>query len=320
MEPPEVSDTAAVDFAAGRIDGGAYVARTAGVGVLLAPAAVGEFTTGELPPGWTVTPYHQGGSGRLDSGGIALDGARVGSDEVFRGPRRALDFSATFAARPDQHAGFGVDYLHVPWVMFSTKWGRRLYARTYHALVEDKQVPGNWFGHAHHFRIEWNVLDITFFIDGQRSAYLLVPVPGYMRALAGNQRLGGEALEVQWMRVSPYAATGRFTSRVLDAGAVVDWLDATWEADVPAATALRMSVRTGDGARPGRAWSRWAPLAGPGAEIGARSRYLQYRADLATADDGCTPTLRRVTLRHRAFSVGPVDVSPMVDPKHPDVP
>lgn len=301
----EVTDTAAVGFAAGSTDGGAYLAGTAAGGILLAPAAVAEFTTGALPPGWTVTPYLQGGSGRLGEGGIALDGARVGCDTVFRGPRHTLDFSATFAARPDQHAGFGVDYVHVPWVMFSTRWGRRLYARTHHALVEDKQLRGNWFGEPHHYRIQWEVLDITFFIDGNRAAYLLVPVPGYMRALAGNQRLGGPPLEVQWMRVSPYAPAGRFTSRVMDAGAVVDWLGAAWEADVPAMTSLALSVRTGDVARPGRAWSRWAPLPGPHARIGARSRYLQYRADLATADVGRTPVLRRVSLRHRPGTAGP---------------
>ncbi len=299
MFPAEVSDGSADDFAAGSTDAGAYVARTACGEVILAPDEAVEFTGDELPPGWTVTPYREGGTGRLGHGRITLDGAWVGCDRVFRGPPRALEFAATFAARPDQHAGFGVDYVRVPWVMFSTKWGRRLYARTHHVLIEDKKIPGNWLGQSHRFRIEWDLLDIAFSIDGQRAAYLLVPVPGYMRAVAGNQRLDGPPLQVEWMRVSPYAAAGTFTSRVLDAGAVVEWLDATWQAEVPAATSLRLAARTGDVARPDPSWSPWRTVAAPGEPVAATARYLQYRVTLATKDEACTPVLRRVTVRHR---------------------
>jgi hypothetical protein len=295
----EIADGSTADFAAGTTDAGAYVARTGSGEVMLAPTEAAEFTGDELPAGWTVTPYHEGGSGFLGDGRITLDGARVGCDTVFRGPPRAVDFSATFAARPDQHAGFGIDYTEVPWVMFSTKWGRRLYARTHLIGIEDKKLAGAWLGGAHHFRIEWNVLDINFLVDGERAAYLLVPVPGYMRAVAANQRLGGPPLQVEWMRVSPYATAGTFRSRVLDAGGAVDWLDATWQADVPAAATLRLSVRTGDGARPDRTWSPWRRLAAAGAPVDATSRYLQYRARMTTSDERATPVLRRVAFRHR---------------------
>ncbi len=289
--------TSSDHLSGGSIEGGAYV--TAGREVILRPGAVADFTGPRLPAGWTVTSYQPGGGARLSGTGITLDGAWVGCESVFRGPPRAVDFSATFAARPDQHAGFGLDYIHVPWVMFSTKWGRRLYARSHHVLIEDKKVTGDWFGQPHHFRIVWNLLDITFFIDGERVAYLLVPVPGYMRAVAGNQRVGGPPLEVQWMRVSPYAAAGTFTSAVLDAGAIVEWLDATCRTDVPAATSVRLSVRTGDVEVPGPGWSEWKAVDGMGGPVGATTRYLQYRADLATNDVGTTPVLKEVTFRHR---------------------
>jgi len=299
VSPAEVNDGSAADFAAGATDAGAYVTRTAAGGIMLAPASAAEFTGTEMPAGWTVTAYCEGGSGRLGNGRLTLDGARVTCDTVFRGPRRVLDFSATFAARPDQHAGFGIDYLQPPWVMFSTKWGRRLYARTHHVLVEDKRVPGSWLGGPHHYRIEWNYLDITFSIDGERAAYLLVPVPGYMRAAAGNQRLGGAPLEVEWMRVSPYAAAGTFTSRVLDAGAVVEWLDAAWKADLPEGTSMSLSARTGDVPTPGPTWSSWRPVVQPGWAEGAASRYLQYRAEMSTTEEGRTPIVQRVTFLHR---------------------
>ena len=52
----------------------------------------------------------------------------------------APNFSAIFAARPDQHAGLGTNFVDVPWVMFSTKWGRRLYGRTHLLNVDDKKL------------------------------------------------------------------------------------------------------------------------------------------------------------------------------------
>jgi len=302
VRPGEVTDGSAAAFAAGVTDAGAYVARTAEGQVVLAPSVAGEFTGDDLPSGWSVTPYVEGGTATIGDGRLTLDGARVSCDPVFRGPPRVLDFRATFAARPDQQAGFGIDYVQAPWVTFGTKWGRQLYGRTHHVLFEDKRLPGTWFGEPHDFRIDWNLLEITFSVDGERAAHLLVPVPGYARAVAANPRIGGPPLEVEWMRVSPYAAAGTFTSRVLDAGSTVFWTDATWRADVPAATTLALSVRTGEVARPGRSWSAWRHLpdtGAVGAVAGDASRYLQYRADLATDDAGRTPVLHRVSFRHR---------------------
>lgn len=299
MPLAEVSDASAADFAAGTAGAGVHVARAPCAEVLLAPELVGEFTGGDMPAGWSAVAYHDGGGAHLGPEGLTLDGARVGCDRIFRGPPRVVDLSATFAPRPDQHAGFGVDFVHVPWVMFSTKWGRRLYARTHHVLREDKPVPGAWFGGSHRYRIEWNLLDIVFSIDGERAAYLLVPVPGYMRALAGNQRLGGAPLRVEWMRVSPYAAAGTFTSRPIDAGAPVEWVDAVWQADMPPPTSLAVSIRTGEGDPGATRWSRWRRLARSGSEVGATARHIQYRVALATTADGATPALRRITFRHR---------------------
>lgn len=303
MRPAEVTDCSAADFSAGSVDGGAYIAHTRTGEVLLRPKVAAEFTGDQLPAGWTVTPWKEGGSATLGGGMLTLDGARVGCVPLLPGPR-ALEMSATFAARPDQHAGFGTNFDDVPWVMFSTKWGRRLYGRTHLLNVEDKKLPGQWFDGPHRYRIDWNVLDIVFSVDGVRMAQLLVPVPGYMRALAGNQRLGTEPLRVEWMRLSPYAPAGRFTSRIFDVGTVADWHELSWEADVPDATRLDLHVRAGDTAEPDATWSPWRPAAPLGAAGAATGRHLQYRADLATADPAWTPVLHRVRAAYSPAAVG----------------
>ncbi len=293
MRPGEMTDCSATDFRAGTADDGAYITRTRTGEVSLRPKVAGEFTGDELPPGWSVTPWVEGGTAVLGEGVITLDGARVGCDALLPSPR-SLEMSVVFAARPDQHAGFGTDFVDVPWVMFSTKWGRRLYGRTHLLNVEDKKLPGRWFDGPHRFRIDWNVLDIVFSIDGERLAQLLVPVPGYMRALAGNRRLGTEPLRVEWMRLSPYAPSGCFTSRVLDAGTPALWLDLAWEADVPPGTSLDVHVRTGDAAVPDATWSPWRPAGRSGDPVAATARCLQYRVGLATADPAWTPVLHGV--------------------------
>ena len=300
MPPAEVNDSSADDFAAGTSDAGAYVARTLAGEVTLRPKVAAEFTGDDLPAGWSVTPWVEGGSATIGDGMLALDGARVGCEPLLASPR-SLEFSAVFASRPDQHAGFGTNFDDVPWVMFSTKWGRRLYGRTHLLTVEDKKLPGHWFGEPHRFRIDWNVLDVVFSIDGDPLARLMVPVPGYMRALAGNQRIGKEPLRVEWMRLSPYAPAGCFTSRVLDAGTTVDWHEVTWEADVPRSTSLGVRVRTGDTPDPGdRTWSPWTWVAASGDPLRSTSRYVQYEAELTTADPAWTPVLRRVAIAYSA--------------------
>ena len=299
MPPAELADCSAADFSAGTPDAGVYIAHTCSGEVLLRPKVAGEFTGDELPAGWTVTPWREGGTAVLGDGMLALDGARVGCDPLLPGPR-SLEMSAVFAARPDQHAGFGTNFDDVPWVMFSTKWGRRLYGRTHLLNVEDKKLPGHWFDGPHRYRIDWNVLDIVFSIDGERMGYLLVPVPGYMRALAGNKRVGTEPLRVEWMRLSPYAPSGCFTSRVLDAGTVADWHALSWEAGVPTGTRLDVHVRTGDVAEPDPSWSPWRPVARSGDHVAAIARFLQYRADLATTDRAWTPILHRVGVGYSA--------------------
>lgn len=293
MPLSELSDGSAADFAAGTTDAGAYVARSLAGEVILTPKLAAEFTGDSLPDGWTVEPWVEGGTGTLDDGMLVLDGAMVGADPLVLSPR-SLEISAVFATRPDQLAGLGVDFVKEPWVMFSTKWGRRFYGRTHLLQVEDTKLSGDWFGAPHIFRIDWNVLDIVFSVDGARQAHLMIPVPGYMRPLAANQRLGTEPLRIEWMRLSPYPPAGCFTSRVFDAGGPAVWHELTWEAEVPDATNIRIEVRTGDGAP--QNWTPWRP---PSA-LGTTARCLQYRAELATTDPSWTPALHRVTARYSA--------------------
>ncbi len=112
-------------------------------------------------------------------------------------------------------------------------------------------------------------------------------------------------LAVDWVRLSPYPATGTFESRVFDAGQAADWGALTWSSTVPAGTSLAMSVRTGPTPTPDGNWTAFTPVASSGGDIAGNSRYVQYRAEM-DPDPNLTPTLSDVSI---AYNLGP-DVTP----------
>src|SRR5439155_22075734 len=163
----------------------------------------------------------------------------------------------------------------------------------------DTQLAGGLLGSPHRFRIDWTSSNVTYFVDGTQVASHTLAVTNSMRPAASDISVGGGAVTVDWMRMTPYAASGTLLSRVLDAGGSATWADATWSAGLPAGTSLALSVRLGNTAAPDGTWTDFLPLANSGAAIGRTARYLQYRADLATTSPGQSPALQAVTFEYR---------------------
>ena len=311
-----VGDRTAEEFGAGGANPGVHLARTGdGPELILAPAVAAEFGAG-LPADWFTEPWKEGGTVEQDGTGLVLEGATVGYSPLC-GSGRSLEFVATFRKRPHQHVGFGTNFRTVPWVTFSTKFGNSLYARTNFIIPEDTRLPATLLGAPHRFRIDWRVIDVAFWVDGRRVAHQLVPVVGYMRPLASNGSIGGGALNVEWMRMSPYAPEGDFTSRVHDAGGPARWEGCDVDATVPAGTAVTMEVRAGDTPEPDEGWTAWVGAGavgtgsvgtGAGGEgdvpVAVPGRFAQYRARLTTESSTDTPVVRGVTLRYSSSGWG----------------
>lgn len=119
-----------------------------------------------------------------------------------------------------------------------------------------------------------------------------------MRPIASDSAVGGNALMVDWIRVTPYASTGAFTSRVMDAGSSLTWTSATWNTDLPAGSSVAITIRFGDTPAPDASWTAFTPLGTSGsALVNATARYVQYTAVMTTSSTGQTPTLKDVTVR-----------------------
>ena len=300
---PCFSDAVAADFSAGSHSGTAVASNGDGE-VILAPALGNEFSGATLPVDWVSTLWSDGTSGGyvIGGGGIAIGGARL-SPASLSGytPGRALEFSAIFGAAANQHAGFGTgdnsnsangmfgDPLRA-WAIFSTlsTAGPSLYARVNPGA--DVNLGSGYVGSAHRYRIEWRADSVVFMIDGasvnRRAAVLANPMRPGASAFASSP-----GLNVDWLRLSPYAASGTFASRVHDAGVSTAWNAMNWSAQTPAGTSVSMAYRSGATPTPDGSWSAYVPVAVSGGVVGVASRYIQYRAELATSDPSLTPVL-----------------------------
>jgi len=192
------------------------------------------------------------------------------------------------------------------WAMFSTLSGGALYARTNNGTTSTNTlIPGSWLGAPHRFRIDWNASNVVYWIDGVQVASHPISITKSMRPLASDFNIDGKTVSVDWLRMSPYAVSGTFLSRVFDAGGPASWGTASWTSETSVGTSLAMSVRMGDSPNPDGTWTAFLPLASSGAVIGGNSRYIQYQAVLSTTVASQTATLRDVTLGYTVSTPGP---------------
>jgi hypothetical protein len=291
-----IGDSTSAHFGAGTPGANTYVSITADGEVILTPAVGAEFSGAALPGDWSTTLWSSSGSAVVSGGKLTVNGARTGTTAVY-GPGRSVEFVATFSGDANQHVGFGIDFIARPWAIFSTRNGGTLQARTQpvSGSASNTTIAGNWLGAPHRFRIDWTSTNVTYWIDGVQVASHARAITTNMRPLASDYSASGGNVSVDWLRMTPYAASGSFTSRVLDAGSAVNWQTASWTSQLAAGTGLVINVRTGNTPTPDASWTSFTALSGSGATIGATARYLQYRADLTTSNTGQTPVLQDVT-------------------------
>jgi hypothetical protein len=303
---PTLRDTSTPDFNAGT-GSGTYTSETADGEVILAPATGAEFSGSALSPGWIDVPYADGGAAFVGNGVVLVDGSRLGTCADVNGscqeqwaltPGHRLEFIATFTGDAFQHSGLAQDFgsSSQPWAIFSTLSGGVLTARTNTGVASQETFLGNGFlGSSHRYAIDWTDTSVVYSVDGVVVATHNLAVAGPMRPIAASDfSVFGGNVVIDWMRLGPYAASGEFHSRVFDANAIVNWRSIQWKASTPPGTSVAIGVRTGStpDAEDGT-WSAWASVASPG-PLALSSRYIQYRAVLATADPAVTPDLQDV--------------------------
>jgi len=144
----------------------------------------------------------------------------------------------------------------------------------------------------------------TFYLDGTSkwTKTFSTLATSSMRPVFSDSTVADAPLVLDWARVAPYAQTGTFTSRIIDASTAVAWDALSWDAVVPAGTTMVVKVRTGNTATPDGTWSAYTTIAATGGAIAKTSRYLQYQLVLTSSGTRyVTPTIKSVTMAYHVL-------------------
>lgn len=283
-------------FATGTRDGGTVVDDTAGA-LTLGSQAAQDFADGTGSGPWGQVPISPNGKTKVADGALTLDGSAAGSGLAPTSNRR-LDFDAVFDGPAAQNAGWG-EPVAGPAATFEWRDG------ALHALVvepgnknrQDKKVDGTWNGAPHRYSIVRDGGTVRFIVDGQQVAEVKAKLPP-MQVGARDTVTDRIPLRIKQVKDGDRKTAGSYTSQVLDATKMVKWIQASWQADLPKGTSLKVSVRTGSTTAPDATWTPWHEVAADG-PIGGASRYLQYKVELAGTADA-VPTLYGIAFTNDA--------------------
>ena len=295
-------DRTLADFSFGTPDANTLVALDGDGAVILKPGFIEDFAGSSLPAGWGEAIF-TGGTLPVYSGGqVAVNGSHIFSNTTF-GPGTTMEFVATFTAGDFQNVGFstGGTEFGPPWVVIGkgTQGDNNIYARTYVGVETNVLLGSNLLGSPHNYKIKWNSSgNFEFYVDGAiiSAATTAVTVSSNMVIQISDYPPAGAVLSVDWVRATPYVASGSFISRVFDGAISRLWGEAFWTADVPAGTSLAIYARTGNTPAPDGSWTSFVQVPGPGSVIGVPSRFIQYRADLSTTNTLFTPVLKDISV------------------------
>ena len=302
-----LTDTTTADFSAGTPDANTYVSETGDGEVTLQPD--GRRGVLRRPgPAFRVVERHLGIAGRRRR--RQRDGHRRRAPRQRRLRRdrppptapAARSSSGRTSAVATSPTSASPTTSTTNWAFFSIRGDGSINARTNVGGAQpDTQLPSALIGSAHNYRIEWDASEVRYYVDGSLVVTHSANFGStQMRPAASDFNAGGSDVAVDWLHMSPYPGAGSFTSRVLDAGQSADWGALSWIADTPAGTSVVLNVRTGNTPTPDGSWSSFTPINANGGDIPGNSRYLQYRADLSSSDQGTTPALSQVTASYNA--------------------
>ncbi|RKZ18947.1 hypothetical protein DRQ50_03070, partial [bacterium] len=324
-----LTETSTAEFGAGLATGTmvseADSSATAGAVRLLAPVS-DLFLEPDLSPIWQIS-RPAGGYAPVIQNGI-MD-VQERDDEIYE--MSAIQTIATFNAGVifEGRAKFmpGSAFVSIgffddtanpdQWAYFSTRGsGDTAFPVIYTSVRDDSGIMVNqptivtmeeW----HDFKIVWQADSLDFYVDDvlvdSRSSISITPPQrvGFLKSLGSDS-----AFPVDWIRVTPYAATpGVFESQVMDAGgAGADWQNLMWQGDEPVGTTVAFETRTGETTTPDGSWTAWEALSGT-LVASAPGRYAQYRTTLTSADLDISPVVNEVDFCYFLLDTTPPQVT-----------
>ena len=292
-----LSDATSANFSAGTTSS-TYVASNGAGEVVLTPTSVAEFSGTTLPTGWTSTATVTGGTSTVSGGTVTVSGANLQTTATYSNGK-AIETLARLGQ--NQSIGWVTNSNANVKMSFSVNASNQLIASVNDGLLNNASgvAVAAWTPTtAHKLRIEWTSSAATFYVDDvQKYTHAFTSAyGGTYRPRLSDSVTTDSGLVVDWLRLAPYAASGTFTSRILNAQAPVIWDGLSWNATVPTGNTLTVRVRAGNTPTPDGTWSAFATIPTSGGAISRTSRYLQYQITLTSTGSRFTsPQVRSVT-------------------------
>jgi hypothetical protein len=168
----------------------------------------------------------------------------------------------------------------------------------------DIDIPTIDLTQYHVFRIEWDMTESRFYVNG----VLQGTIPGTPNlntwAFIYHQTpttMGASPMNVDWARVGQYPAAGSYTSCIFDAGQSTPWGTLAADAATPTGTGVAIYTRTSNDVVN---WSEWTPVSGAVINSPA-ARYFQYRLDLTSSNVMQSPEVRQVSVQFSSPTPAP---------------
>ena len=270
--------------------------------VILTPALVETFAGSDLPSGWE-SDNAAGGETAVVDGALTVDGAAARTTAGYEATAgRFVEFVATFTAEGGQVVGLsdGAAEAGDMFALFGTNDdGTSVVAITGDgtATSDEANIEAATLGEPHRYRVDWGTSEVVFSVDEVPIHTEEMAIAGPMVVLAGDTTPDSPLVGLEWVRVGPYAASGSFTSHVLDAADTSVWGAVAWTAsELPEGSALAVEFRSGDVAAPDETWSAFTAVATGEVPDVPPGRYAQYRVLATSTDPRYTPTLEAITI------------------------
>lgn len=299
--PVEITETSEADFSAGTFTD-TTAANSDGGEVRLVPSFVDEFDGSQLSADWTSGTYDPASSVTVQGGQASVAGGWIQSAGTYGPLSMTARVTAIANGQPYLNFGFGrAGALDYPWYLFgNSSWNTGgIYARSNDGgFYRDSYISGVDPTEPHDYTVQRLADQIIYKVDGEtvithnaQSWGNTTPLAFWFSA-ANTQH----QISVDWVRIDQYAASGTFTSAVLDAGSVTSWSSIASDVVLPAGTGVSARVRT---STDGSTWSAWMDVAALGDQPATLSvpdgQYIQYELTLAS-DGSASPEVRSVTI------------------------
>jgi hypothetical protein len=159
----------------------------------------------------------------------------------------------------------------------------------------------NWLNIPHRYQITTTAQNANYYVDGTLmiSHTSMAWGTATMRPVVIDSTVGDGALAVDWMRLTPYALSGTYTSAMFDAGATVLWQKLTSTSTIPSGSTSTITYRSGSTPTPDDGtWTAFTAL-GTGGVLSGSSRYVQFRIQMTSTTGAKAPVIQDVTVQFK---------------------